>query len=66
MVINIIRHSNKFVKFLIYLVFIVSITNSALSTNLKEIRNSPQLIFRKNHKLSLRAKFIGKIDELVT
>ena len=32
---------------------------------LKEIRNSPQLIFRKNHKLSLRAKFIGKIDELV-
>ena len=33
---------------------------------LKEIRNSPQLIFRKNHKLSLRAKFIGKIDELVT
>ena len=33
---------------------------------LKEIRNSPQLIFRKNHKLSLKAKFIGKIDELVT
>ena len=33
---------------------------------LKEIRNSPQLIFRKNHKLSLRAKLIGKIDELVT
>ncbi len=33
---------------------------------LKEIRNNPQLIFRKNHKLSFRAKFIGKINELVT
>ena len=33
---------------------------------LKEIRNNPQLIFRKDHKLSFRAKFIGKINELVT
>ena len=33
---------------------------------LKEIRNSPQLIFRKNHKLSLKAKIIGKINELAT
>ena len=33
---------------------------------LKEIKNNPQLIFRKDHKLSLRAKFIGKINELVT
>ena len=33
---------------------------------LKEIRKSPQLIFRKNHKLSLRAKLVGKIDELIT
>ncbi len=33
---------------------------------LKEIRNNPQLIFRKNHKLSFRAKFIGKINELIT
>ncbi len=33
---------------------------------LKEIRNNPQLIFRKNHNLSLKAKFIGKINELVT
>ena len=33
---------------------------------LKEIRNNPQLVFRKNHKLNFRAKFIGKINELVT
>ena len=33
---------------------------------LKEIKNNPQLIFRKDHKLSFRAKFIGKINELVT
>jgi len=33
---------------------------------LKEIKNNPQLIYRKNHKLSFRAKFIGKINELVT
>ena len=33
---------------------------------LKEIRNNPQLIFRKNHKLSLRAKFIRKINGLIT
>ena len=37
--INIIRDSNKFVKFFVYIVFIVSITNSALSQNLKEIQN---------------------------
>ncbi len=33
---------------------------------LKEIKNDPQLIFRKDHKLSFRAKFIRKINELVT
>ena len=33
---------------------------------LKEIKNNPQLIFRKDHKLSFSAKFIGKINELVT
>ena len=33
---------------------------------LKEIKNNPQLIYRKDHKLSFRAKFIGKINELVT
>ena len=33
---------------------------------LKEIKNNPQLIFREDHKLSFRAKFIGKINELVT
>ena len=33
---------------------------------LKEIKNNPQLIFRKDHKLSFGAKFIGKINELVT
>ena len=33
---------------------------------LKEIKNNPQIIFRKDHKLSFRAKFIGKINELVT
>ena len=32
---------------------------------LLEIRNNPQLIYRKDHKLSFRAKFIGKINELV-
>ena len=53
----------------------IGITKSSLSVLntvnnflpiLKEIRNNPQLIFRKNHKLSFRAKFIGKINELVT
>ena len=33
---------------------------------LKEVRNNPQLIFRKKHKLSFRYKLIGKINELVT
>ena len=33
---------------------------------LKEIRNNPQLIFRKKHKLSFSYKLIGKIKELVT
>ena len=33
---------------------------------LKEIKNNPQLIFRKDHKLSFRAKFFGKINKLVT
>ena len=33
---------------------------------LKEIKNNPQIIFRKDHKLSFRAKFIGKINEFVT
>ena len=33
---------------------------------LKEIKNSPQLIFRTKHKLSFKHKFIGKINELVT
>ena len=33
---------------------------------LREIKNNPQLIFRKDHKLSYRAKFIRKINELVT
>ena len=32
---------------------------------LKEIKNNPQLIYRKDHKLSFRAKFIEKINELV-
>ena len=44
--INIILHSNKFVKFLIYIVFILSITNSALSKNLKEIQKRE--IIQKN------------------
>ena len=33
---------------------------------LKEIKNNPKLIFRKDHKLSFRTKFIGKIKDLVT
>ena len=33
---------------------------------LEEIKNHPQLIFRKKHKLSFKYKFIGKINELVT
>ncbi len=33
---------------------------------LKEIKNNPQLIFRKKHKLSFKNKFIGKINELAT
>ena len=33
---------------------------------LKEIKNNPQLIFRKDHKLSFRAKFMKKINNLVT
>ena len=32
---------------------------------LLEIKNNPQFIYRKDHKLSFRAKFIGKINELV-
>ncbi len=32
---------------------------------LLEIKNNPQFIYRKDHKLSIRAKFIGKINELV-
>ena len=30
-----------------------------------EIKNKPHLIYRKDHKLSFRSKFIGKINELV-
>ena len=30
-----------------------------------EIKNKPHLIYRKDHKLSFRAKFIEKINELV-
>ena len=33
---------------------------------LKEIKNSPQLIFRTKHKLSFKHKFIDKINKLVT
>ena len=33
---------------------------------LKEIRNDPQLIFRKKHKLRFSDKLVGKINELVT
>ena len=33
---------------------------------LEEIKNNPRLIFRKDHKLSFRTKFIGKIKDLVT
>ena len=33
---------------------------------LKEIKNNPRLIFRKDHKLSFRTKFIGKLKDLVT
>ena len=33
---------------------------------LKEIKNNPRLIFRKDHKLSFRTKFVGKIKDLVT
>ena len=33
---------------------------------LEEIKNNPQLIFRRKHKLSFKYKFIGKINELVT
>ena len=32
---------------------------------LLEIKNNPQFIYRKDHKLSFRSKFIGKINELV-
>ena len=47
---------------------ILSVLNTVnnLVPILKEIKNNPHLIFREDHKLSLRAKFIGKIDELVT
>ena len=47
---------------------ILSVLNTVnnLVPILKEIKNNPQLIFRKDHKLSFRAKFIGKINELVT
>ena len=30
-----------------------------------EIKNKPHLIYRKDHKLSFKAKFIKKINELV-
>ena len=33
---------------------------------LKEIRNDPQLIFRKGHKISFGTKFIRKIKKIVT
>ena len=33
--------------------------------NLIEIKNKPQLIYRKDHKPSLKAKFIEKINEIV-
>ena len=33
---------------------------------LKEIKNNPQLIFRKKHKISFKYKFIDKINKLVT
>ena len=47
---------------------ILSVLNTVdnLLPILKEIKNNPQLIFREDHKLSFRAKFIGKINELVT
>tara|TARA_B100000287_G_scaffold149210_1_gene140925 strand:+ start:357 stop:1187 length:831 start_codon:yes stop_codon:yes gene_type:complete len=47
---------------------ILSVLNTVnnLVPILKEIKNNPQLIFREDHKLSFRAKFIGKINELVT
>ncbi len=32
---------------------------------LLEIKNNPQFIYRKDHKLSFRAKFIRKINELI-
>ena len=45
--------------------FVLNTVRSCLPI-LKEIKNNPQLIFRKKHKLSFRYKFIGKINELVT
>jgi hypothetical protein len=47
---------------------ILSVLNTVnnLVPILKEIKNNPQLIFREDHKLSFRAKFIGKINQLVT
>ena len=41
-------------------------TNNQFVPILMEIKNNPILIFRKEHKLSFRTKFIGKIKDLVT
>ena len=45
--------------------FVLNTVRSCLPI-LKEVRDNPQLIFRKKHKISFRYKLIGKINELVT
>ena len=46
-------------------IFILNTVN-LLTPSLKAIKNKPELIFRDNHKISFRTKFIGKLKELIT
>lgn len=46
--------------------FLILDTVKLLIPSLKVIKNKPELIFRDNHKISFKTKFIGKLKELIT
>ena len=46
--------------------FLILNTVKLLIPSLKVIKNKPELIFRDNHKISFKTKFIGKLKELIT
>ena len=46
--------------------FLILNTVKLLIPSLKMIKNKPELIFRDNHKISFKTKFIGKLKELIT